>query len=121
MLHMRHRKVKALREGHPARTSGSAHLTVSYDRPKGSFPDRGMTFLQRKVICPIRDLKPWAADQLWLVDRWELLKNGSSLPSQKGCEEALKTQNPSLVAETKGEQLGCQLLYPNQAPTSSFS
>lgn len=42
------------------------------------------------------------------------MKNGSSVPSQEGWEEALKTQKPSLWWPSLRE-LGCQLLYPNQA------
>lgn len=48
ILHMRHRKVKVLGEGHPAQTSGSAVSTALYDRPKDSLPWQGSYFPAKK-------------------------------------------------------------------------
>lgn len=48
ILYMRHRKVKSLREGHLARTSGSAHLALALRTPQSLSPGRRITFPEKK-------------------------------------------------------------------------
>lgn len=71
--------------------------------PVGELP----SCTEKKYPHSITDLKPWAGEEC--------------LSPQEVGEEALKTQKPNLMARSKGQQLGCQLLYPNQAQTSPLS
>lgn len=54
----------------------------------------------KKDDIPITDWEYWQPTSCGLLVASELVMSGSSLSSQEGWEEALKTQNPSLVART---------------------